>query len=171
MKKLLVGSALALAAVVGAPTAEAQSKPEFGGFVGVGLPVGDFGDGVDAGWRIGGLVQVKPASLPFSIRGEVGYQSFGIKSPGSGNVNILDVTANGVFPFGDQKATTSFYGIGGAGIYSINRGVGTEFGLNGGLGLNFNLGGFKAFSEARLHHIFTSGSSSQVIPLTFGIRF
>lgn len=170
MQKLLAGTALALTALVAAPTAEAQAKPEFGGFVGVGLPIGDFGDAVDAGWRIGGLVQVKPASLPFAVRGEVGYQGFG----GAGNradINIFDVTANGVFPFGDQKATTSFYGIGGAGIYSINRGIGTEFGLNGGVGVNFNLAGFKAFSEARLHHIFTSGSSSQVIPLTFGIRF
>ncbi len=171
MKKLLVGSALALAAVVAAPTAEAQAKPEFGGFVGVGLPVGDFGDVAKTGWRVGGLVQVKPAALPFALRGEVGYQGFDSKF-GGGSANVLDVTANAVFPFGAAaNKTTSFYGIGGAGIYNFSDGGGTEFGINAGLGVNFNLGGFKAFSEARLHNVFTNGSDVQVIPLTFGIRF
>jgi len=45
-------------------------------------------------------------------------------------------------------------------------------GLNGGAGITWNLGwGTKFFVEARYHYIFTSGHSTQLIPVTFGIRW
>lgn len=164
--------ALAAAALVAVPAVHAQATPSFGASVGVALPMGDFGDAFDAGWRIGGLVQLKPAALPVALRGEVNYSSFGSKINGLGSSNILDVTANAVLPFStDAQATTSFYGIGGLGIYNANRGGGTNFGLNVGAGVNFNLAGFKAFGEARFHNVFSDGNSTQLIPLTFGIRF
>jgi hypothetical protein len=171
MRKFVLGSSLALAALVAAPRLQAQAKPEFGAFAGVGLPMGDFGDAVNTGWRVGGLVQLKPAALPVALRAEVGYQGFGGKNGAPGG-NILDVTANAIYDFAAAKdATTSFYVIGGPGIYNISDGGGTKFGLNGGGGINFNLSGFKAFAEARFHTVFTEDSNTNIIPLTFGIRF
>jgi hypothetical protein len=45
-------------------------------------------------------------------------------------------------------------------------------GLNVGAGLTCNLGwGTKFFVEARYHYIFTSGTPTQIIPVTFGVRW
>jgi hypothetical protein len=45
-------------------------------------------------------------------------------------------------------------------------------GVNAGLGLTCNLGwGIKLFVEARYHYIFTSGSATQIIPVTIGFRW
>lgn len=178
MQQRFVGTALALAVLATAPQLQAQAsaanKPEFGGFVGVGLPMGDFGEGVNTGWRIGGLAQFRPAALPVALRAEAGYQGFGGQNNGL-SFNVLDVTGNAIYDFGaTRNATTSFYVIGGAGVYNVNRGVGTNFGLNGGAGVNFNLSGFKAFAEARYHTVFADGGNLDninIIPLTFGIRF
>jgi hypothetical protein len=47
------------------------------------------------------------------------------------------------------------------------------FGFNAGAGITFRLGESRAkfYTEARYHHAYHSGIDTQVIPLTFGIRF
>lgn len=47
----------------------------------------------------------------------------------------------------------------------------TKFGLNGGVGLRFQLTGFSTFVEARFHNIFTGGENTEIIPITVGITF
>lgn len=47
----------------------------------------------------------------------------------------------------------------------------TKFGLNGGVGLRFQLTGFSTFIEARWHTIFTEGSNAQMVPISVGITF
>jgi hypothetical protein len=46
-------------------------------------------------------------------------------------------------------------------------------GINGGAGMSFKLGNsnVKAFAEARYHHIFTRNVATDMIPVTFGIRW
>ena len=46
-------------------------------------------------------------------------------------------------------------------------------GINGGAGMSFKLGNsnIKAFAEARYHHIFTRNVATDLIPVTFGIRW
>jgi hypothetical protein len=46
-------------------------------------------------------------------------------------------------------------------------------GIDGGAGLSFKLGSsnVKAFAEARYHHIFTRQVATDMIPVTFGIRW
>jgi hypothetical protein len=180
MQKLLVGSALAVAALVVAPQVEAQSRSvEFGGAAGVAFPTGDLGEGANTGFRIGGLAQFQPSGWPVGLRGEVNYTSLTGETIGTGagrvelgSTNVLEATGNAIYNFNAPKdATTSFYVIGGAGIYNVNRGGDTNFGLNGGAGVNFNLGGFRAFAEARAHTIFSDSRGGTMIPLTFGIRF
>ena len=171
--------ALLAAALVAVPAVHAQAKPEFGGSLGVALPMGDLGDVANTGWRAGALVQLKPASLPVALRAEANYSGFGGKSQrigtitvDGGSTNVLDITGNAIYDFtNDAKATTSFYAIGGAGVYNVSDGGGTNFGINAGAGVNFNLAGFKAFGEARFHNVFGDGGSLRFIPLTFGIRF
>lgn len=46
-------------------------------------------------------------------------------------------------------------------------------GVDGGAGLSFKLGSsnVKAFAEARYHHIFTRNVATDIIPITFGLRW
>jgi len=67
------------------------------------------------------------------------------------------------------------YVLGGVGLYNLDfNGVGdneTKFGLNGGGGIEFGVGGFNTFVEARLHSIFTEDTKVNLVPVVFGIRF
>lgn len=45
------------------------------------------------------------------------------------------------------------------------------FGGNLGLGVDFRLGGAKLYTEARYHHANTARRSTQILPVTLGIRF
>ena len=49
----------------------------------------------------------------------------------------------------------------------------TKFGLNGGGGLSFRLGSghTKLFAEARFYKMYTKGTSTAVLPVTFGLRW
>lgn len=47
----------------------------------------------------------------------------------------------------------------------------TKFGLNGGLGLSFGIGRADLFVESRYVSVFTSGSNTNWVPVTFGITF
>jgi hypothetical protein len=46
-------------------------------------------------------------------------------------------------------------------------------GIDGGVGMSFKLGSsnIKAFAEARYHHIFTRNVPTDIIPVTFGLRW
>lgn len=47
----------------------------------------------------------------------------------------------------------------------------TKFGINGGVGLRFQLTGFATFIEARWHSIFTEGANVQMVPISVGFTF
>ena len=69
----------------------------------------------------------------------------------------------------------------GGGVYRIESeaqlygqhvsGADTRAGITTGLGLSFPLGASTGFVEARVHKVFVSGGSSNLYPLTFGVRF
>ena len=110
-------------------TAGPAARPfKFGGSLGASVPIGDFGDGADLGFHLGGLVEYKPASLPMSLRGELTYHRNGLKNDFfagedpvfgdiDGNVSDISVLGNAVFPFGDAAATARPYAIAGLGVY------------------------------------------------------
>ena len=88
------------------------------------------------------------------------------------SVNWFTVNGNAIYHFeGAKDATFVPYVIGGAGLYNANRNLGTKFGVNAGGGVTFRLAGIDAFTEARLHNVFTDGSSSRLIPISFGVNF
>lgn len=60
--------------------------------------------------------------------------------------------------------------LGGTSTGTITR-TQTKFGINGGVGVRLQLGGFAAFVEARWHDIFTTGKNVQMIPVSVGVRF
>jgi opacity protein-like surface antigen len=59
----------------------------------------------------------------------------------------------------------------GTGYQSVHQDDGAG-GLNIGAGLTWNvLRGMKLFAEVRYHYMFTSGYATQILPITFGLRW
>jgi hypothetical protein len=56
---------------------------------------------------------------------------------------------------------------------TLRSGSTDGFGYNAGAGITFRLGEsyWKVFTEVRYHHAFQHGVDTQVLPLTFGIRY
>ena len=173
--------------------AAASGRPfKLGGMLGATVPIGNFGDGANVGFHLGGLIEHKPNALPFTLRGEITYNRNGLKEGFfgdedpvfenvDGNVSILNFVGNAVFPFGDPASTARPYGIGGVGVYRLHfsgefggfdvSDSQTKFGINVGGGFQFNLSGFETFVEARFHSVFAEGDNANFIPLSFGFKF
>lgn len=89
------------------------------------------------------------------------------------DLHIWAGTANAVLTV-SNTAGIKPYVLGGIGLYNVGCDgceSETNFGLNGGGGLEFGLSGFNTFIEARFQSIFTEDSNTNIIPIVFGIRF
>ncbi len=181
----LVGLAAALAApaLVSAQAAAADKPLSFGVSGGLSMPMGDLGDVANSGFTVGGHVFLKPASMnALRFRGDVAYDKWGVKDAGGdADLRSLSFVANALYDFPSQS-TIRPYVIGGLGLYNskaiINLGQttgstpsSTDFGLQVGGGLTFKLSGFDTFAEAKFVNVFSDGSSTTWLPITFGVRF
>ena len=179
--------ATAAGALLIAATAQAQGTSgsvgksyKFGGDLGAAVPLGDFADGADVGYHIGGLFEYTPKSMPVSWRGELAYNHNGI-SDIDGNFSMLNLVGNAVMPLGNKAGSIRPYVIGGMGVYRVKASASfegvdvsqsdTKFGLNAGGGLSFHLSGFETFVETRFNSVFTDGSNMNFMPFTFGFKF
>ena len=185
----LVGIA-ALAALPAMAQAQSTmtSRPvSFGVSGGASIPMGDFGDAADVGYTVGAHVLLAPASMSMlAFRGDVSYDSWKAKKTfGDGSARALGVMGNVILRSSSAMAIKP-YVIGGLGLVnsksksSVTVGGVTvtgsgdsqsNFGIQGGGGLEFQLSGFTTFIEAKVVNAFTEGSSTRWIPLTFGVRF
>ena len=177
---LILTAALTSASVAAAQDAAVRPMT-FGVSGGLSMPVGDLGDGVKSGFNAGAHLAFKPATFPFGVRVEGQFNRFAYEATSDANLQIISGTANAVF--GVPAASSAFrpYVIGGIGVYnaksSVETAVGdasnsdTNFGLNAGAGIEFGLSGLATFVEARFNSIFSEGSKSNFIPITFGIKF
>ena len=180
----------ALAVTFVASTAQAQvARPiSFGVSAGAAIPTGDMGEGLNTGFGLTGLADMKTPTLPVNFRAELSFNRFGVKDmpagvDGSSRIFAGIVNAVASIP---TSGSVKPYLLGGPGVYSLKTTLSdgdvdvstskTAVGLNGGMGLNFHVGTFSTFAEARYHYIFskdddTGATNSQTIPLSFGIRF
>ena len=198
MHRILGRFVVGAGALLIAATAQAQGtsgsksgRPfKLGGALGATVPLGDFSDGADLGFHLGGLIEYKPESFPVNLRGEITYHRNGLKSDyfsgsgfpnADGNFSMINFLGNAVIPFGDAASSARPYVIGGLGLYRLKASASlagvdisttdTKFGINVGGGFTFNLSGFETFVEARFHSVFTENSNTNFIPLSFGFRF
>jgi len=193
--RLLLGAgALLLAATAQAQgTAGSSSGRPFklGGALGATIPLGDFSDGADLGFHLGGLIEYKPQAIPVNLRGEITYHRNSLKTGSfdqdptfnnvDGTFSMINFVANAIIPFGDAQSSARPYAIGGLGVYRSKasaefQGVdlsvtSTDFGINVGGGFQFNLSGFDTFVEARFHSVFTEDKNTNFIPISFGFKF
>lgn len=183
-------SALAIAAAVlfSASTSSAQSNKSLslGVSGGAAIPVGDFGEDYTTGYNGTVSLMFRSFGSPIGLRIDGMYNHMKVKDdrtigvPGFGVVNAAVISsANANLVYNLQGTGITPYLIGGAGIYNLKLDIDegddpdsdNKFGVNGGIGAAFPLSGFNTFIEARYHHVFSEGSSTGFIPVTFGISF
>jgi len=186
---------LTVAAVSAAPTiVSAQSSPGpsrpllvgLGG--GLTIPTGDFADGADAGFHVGGFLQYRPGTNPFGIRGELQYHRNDIKSDIfgafgnddlTGHNSILYVGAAGILEFAPPDKNVGYYLIAGVGNYNekvkVDQVSGdvskSNIGFSGGGGLSFKVSRAKLLLEARIHSVKIEDTNFNFIPITLSIVF
>lgn len=171
-------AAVAMTVVMSASVAEAQSPIRFGIAGGLSLPTGDDKDFLENGFHGQVMLGFGMIALPVKLRADLSYHSFG----GKDNIIFDEVDARII-----SGALNAIVGMGGIGVKPyLTGGLGmynqklefdgedeseTDFGINGGVGLEFSLTGMSTFLEARYLHIFSEGESTAIIPITFGILF
>jgi opacity protein-like surface antigen len=147
----------------------------FGIAGGASLPAGgNLGDGVGTGFNVTGSLGFSPMTLPVGLQFDLGYNGFEYEGVSNESLRILSGTANAIIAVPTGGGIRPYL-IGGVGIYNADYSsltdAQTDFGLNAGGGLEFQLSGFRTFVEARLHSVFTEGSNSNFVPVVFGIKF
>ncbi len=185
MKRRIVMCAVALSlALLHSAAAARPVKIGFGG--GMSVPVSDAENAFKNGLHGKAMVKWEAPVLPLALRGSVGYSQLDLRglTPGvDGKEKILSGLANVSygFPVGPIKP----YIIAGVGAFNIKTEVAgttspseTKFGVDGGAGLEFKLGGISGFIEGKVENIFTdqgpAGGQSfdtMIVPVTFGIFF
>jgi len=182
---------------IGAPhTTQAQiSSPiGFGLVGGTSSPSGHLSDLANSGWHAGAFLELKVPVIPIGFRLEGAWHQFHDKpfaaGGGTTGARIIEGTANATYTLLPLPIIKP-YVIGGVGDYSVRltspvaaieptegqaaTAVGTttqtKFGINAGVGVRVQLGGFAAFVEARWHDVFTSGRDVQMVPVSVGVRF
>ena len=177
MRRIWIGLVVAGVSLTGAQLSAQAAKPLTVGIAGgAAIPLGDLADLYNTGYN--GTVSLGLSSLgtPLGLRFEGMYNKvLGRDDVGNPpDARIVAGTANLVY--GLPGVGIRPYLIGGAGYYGLKPDVDNiesenKLGLNGGIGAMFPLSGFNTFVEARLHHVFTDVSSTQFVPVTFGILF
>ena len=184
-RRLVPVCALALG-LVAAGTAGAQDlgatrAVSFGIAAGATMPTGDYGDFFGTGFNVMGTLGVQPAFMPAGVRFDVAYHSLpgeDVFGEDGEDATILSGTANVLLSVSNTGGMRPYL-IGGVGLYRLDAGgdeTPTEFGLNGGGGIEFGLAGFSTFVEARFHSVFTDDEGEDfgnlnLVPIVFGLRF
>ena len=178
MHRMWKGFAAAAFVAVTASTAQAQMG--FGLHAGAAMPTGDLGDLAGMGFQVGGELGFNPATLPVGIRFDVDFTRFGLDVEGfdvDGNLRILSGAANAILKI--PATSISPYLVGGLGIYNSQINIDdveddaeaeTDFGIQIGGGLGFNLSGFETAIELKLVNVFAE-ESARFFPITFRIMF
>ena len=172
-----MGLVVAGVSLAGAQLSAQSAKPlTIGLAAGAAIPLGDLADLYNTGYN--GTVSLGLSSFgsPIGLRFEGMYNKI-LGRDDVGNqpdARIVAGTANLVYSLPGVGIRP--YLIGGVGYYGLKPDVDNiesenKLGLNGGIGAMFPLSGFNTFVEARLHHVFTDVSSTQFVPVTFGILF
>lgn len=165
----------------------------FGG--GASVPVSDAKDAFKNGVHGQGWVSLAPHLLPISVRATFGYEKLDIKAA-SGVGGTYSGTPTGTVLSGLGNITYGFplgpvkpYLLAGVGAFNLEADDGaggstskTQFGINGGVGVELKLGQISAYLEGRMENIYTDKGlnaalgnptdfKTQIIPVTFGISY
>jgi opacity protein-like surface antigen len=167
--------------------------PHFGIAGGASVPLSSFGDGVNTGYNVTGMVNVGVPLSPIGFRGEVGWNRFDLSDASlSGNVRMMNGALNVVMA-PSTIMTAKPYFIAGVGAYNVKSSIdqgalatpdalfdptgressSTRLGFNGGIGFAFGLGPVGTLLEARYVTVNGKNGSGSLsfVPISFGITF
>jgi opacity protein-like surface antigen len=175
--------AVATVAVVSASVVEAQNPIRFGIAGGLTMPQSDLGDAFDNGFHGQVMLGFGMMALPVKLRADLSYHSMGVEDGIIGfddddNLRVISGALNAIVGMGGIGVRP--YLTGGIGLYNskiADFDAENDFGLNGGIGLEFSLTGMSTFLEVRYIKIFVDDDeagedfSAAVVPITFGIMF
>src|SRR5687767_6396152 len=174
-------AAVAMTVVMGASAAEAQSPVRFGLAGGLSLPQGDLDEGLKSGFHGQVMLGFGMMALPVKLRADLSYHSLGVEDAGllgsDDNLRTIGGALNAIVGMGGIGVKP--YLTGGLGFYNSKVGDGdaeNDFGINGGVGLEFSLTGMSTFVEVRYIKIFVGDQEGEsfgaaIVPITFGIMF
>jgi hypothetical protein len=175
----------ALALSVAAATLEAQS-PRFSVGAGASLPTGTYGTNDNMGWHLlGAAVVPSPvANLLFRLDGM--YSATTHQGPDNGHTKIGGGSASVVWRLRREGPSLRPYLLAGLGVYDVattrsaavcfsaycsSSNSVTALAWSGGGGLALGLGPAAGFVEARFLTIRTSGTPTNLLPVTLGLTF
>lgn len=187
---LAASAALLSLTIASTAHAQAQTMPLLGISAGASIPQSSFGDGVNTGYNVNGMINVGVPLSPLGFRGEVGWNHFDLSGNNvSGNVRMINGSANVVL-IPSTVMTAKPYLIAGVGAYNVKTtvdntggllGTGTftssssdtRLGFNGGIGFSFGLGSVGTIVEARYVTVNGKNGSGSLsfVPVSFGITF
>ncbi len=190
MRRMVWSVIAAITSLTVAVPASAQlaSSPARFGIVGGGtFPIGNLSNVSSSGWHAGALVDLGLPLVPLGFRVEGAWHQLGTKTIEEAvpdrnptiteKARVIAVTLNATYAFGPQPLIKPYI-IGGVGGYNVRFEPSdadafseTRFGINLGAGLRVQLTGFSTFAEIRWHDIFTTGSSTQMLPISVGVTF
>jgi opacity protein-like surface antigen len=175
-------AAVTMTIVIGASVAEAQSPIRFGLAGGLTLPQSDLGDGFESGFHGQVMLGFGMMALPVKLRADLSYHSLGVEGDGGlvfdddDDLRVISGALNAIIGMGGIGVKP--YLTGGVGLYNSKFGdfdAENDFGLNGGVGLEFSLTGMSTFLEVRYIKVFVDDDegdfSAAIVPITFGIMF
>jgi hypothetical protein len=185
MKRVIsLFAAVAMTVVMSASVAQAQSPIRFGIAGGLTMPSSDLGDVFENGFHGQFMLGFGMMALPIKLRADVTYHSLGFDQEGvigvgdDDDLRVISGALNAIVGMGGIGVKPYF--TGGVGLYNSKIGdldAENDFGLNGGVGLEFSLTGMSTFLEVRYIKIFVGDDeeggdfSAAMIPITFGILF
>jgi len=187
MRITRIASALAIALAIATPSTGAQGQAQraisLGVAAGIPIPLGDFKDEVNSGWRALGTLAMGAPVTPLGLRLDAAYDRLGFRSApigaagrSTGAQQIVSVTLNPTYRLASTRAGSAQYLIAGVGPYSIScAGVAscdgvTRFGWNAGAAARFGPG-MRWLVEVRYHRVAVPDASVQYLPLTVGMLF
>jgi opacity protein-like surface antigen len=180
MKRVaLLFAAVAMTVLMSARSVEAQIR--FGLAGGVSVPQSDAGTAFESGFHGQVMLGFGMIALPFKLRADLSYHNFGAEDNGllfdtDDELRIISGALNAIATMGGIGVKP--YLTGGIGLYNSEfSGLEseTDFGINGGIGLEFSLTRLSTFVEVRYVNVFVGDDASNrdiaIVPITFGIMF
>ncbi|MEA3246457.1 MAG: hypothetical protein U9Q74_09905 [Gemmatimonadota bacterium] len=170
--------AAATAVAAFAPPARAQfgSLDGTSAALSVALPMGTFDRLARTGFGVSLRHGIGDPDAPWSGRGTFGFTYFK-GNVTYDNIQFIETTFDIV-----HRSSDAFYQFGGLGLYNTRftyanaSGLGSQradqnFGLSGGVGVNYTWGDTKTFLEFAATTVFTGSENSAWFPVRIGIRF
>ena len=186
MRRYALG--FAVLALVWASPADAQLRSySLGVSGGLSMPLSDMGKAANPGFNVAGHFKLRPGSFTnLSFRGDLSYDRWGVKDEAllagasSATARVIGISVSAVYEL-PSAGMTNPYILGGVGnfgrkfSYQFPNGASNRddsaIGIQGGFGLGFSLSGFSTFLEARFVNLMTDPTSTQYLPVVFGIEF